>query len=94
MPLTNIILDKNNVLKGGTYREGDLIIMVSVDAGFWHLSISHASRYPTFDEIRDARYKYVPDEVTMAMLYPPKAEYVNLHNNCFHLWEIKEGSSL
>ena len=77
-------------MKGQIFKEGDLVIMVSIDDGMWHLSISHKDRYPTLDEIRDARYKYIPDEVTMAMLYPPKAEYVNLCNNCFHLWEIKE----
>lgn len=78
----------------GVFRDGEFAVIVSIDAGFWHMSISHPSRYPTFDEIRDARYKYVPDEVTMAMLFPPKAEYVNVHPNCFHLWQIKEGSSL
>ena len=29
-------------------------------------------------------------EVTMGMLLPPKAEYVNLHPNCFHLWEVDD----
>jgi hypothetical protein len=73
----------------GIHRDGDFIIMVTVDDGHWHLSISHKSRYPTFDEIRDARYKYIPNEVVMAMLFPPKEEYVNVHPNCFHLWELK-----
>jgi hypothetical protein len=63
----------------------------------WHLSISHRTseatpqpgRYPTWDEIKEARYRFVPDGVTMAMLLPPKAEYVNVHETCFHLWEIE-----
>lgn len=75
----------------GVFKEGELTIIVSIDAGFWHLSISHPRRYPTFDEIKDARYKYIPNNVQMAMMYPPKEQYVNVHNNCFHLWEIKEG---
>lgn len=54
----------------------------------WHLSIAHQTRYPTWDEIRSARYQLLPGEVTMAMLLPPKDQYVNLHNNCFHLHEI------
>ena len=54
----------------------------------WHLSISCTDRYPTWDEIRDARYALLPGDVTMAMLLPPVAEYVNVHENCFHLWEI------
>jgi hypothetical protein len=57
-------------------------------AQLWHLSISHPHRYPNWDEIHDARYQLVPDEVTMAMILPPKADYVNLHPNCFHLHQI------
>jgi hypothetical protein len=62
----------------------------------WHLSISHRTnqlrpkpgRYPHWDEIADARYRFVPDDVTMAMILPPSTEYVNLHNTVFHLHEI------
>lgn len=56
----------------------------------WHISIAHARRYPTWDEIADARYEFVPDEVTMAMLLPPSDEYVNANEYCFHLWEIED----
>ena len=55
----------------------------------WHLSISHPFRYPTWDEIHDARYTFLPDNITVAMFLPPKAEYVNLHPNCFHLYEVE-----
>lgn len=54
----------------------------------WHMSIAHVRRYPTWDEIADARYEFVPDDVTMAMLLPPPGEYVNVNEHCFHLWEI------
>lgn len=54
----------------------------------WHLSISHRNRYPTWDEIKEARYRFIPDQVTMAMLLPPEDEYVNVHNNTFHLHEF------
>ena len=40
-------------------------------------------------DIKTARYDLVPDSVTMAMLLPPRSEYVNIHNNCFHLHEIE-----
>jgi hypothetical protein len=54
----------------------------------WHLSISHPHRYPDWDTIADARYSLMPDEITVAMFLPPRAEYVNLHKNCFHLHEV------
>lgn len=56
----------------------------------WHLSIAHAERYPTWDEIADARYELVPEDVTMALLLPPPGEYVNEHEHCFHLWQIDD----
>lgn len=54
----------------------------------WHMSISHPKRYPTWDEIAKARYELLPDTITMAMILPPTAEYVNTHPNCFHLHQI------
>lgn len=69
--------------------------------GGWHLSISHRrsvvdpftgrpvpGRIPTWEEIRDARYDLVPDDVTMAMLLPPSSEYVNVHVTTMHLHEV------
>lgn len=56
----------------------------------WHLSIAHPDRYPTWDEIADARYHLILDEVTMALLLPPPGEYVNEHPHCFHLWQIDD----
>jgi hypothetical protein len=53
----------------------------------WHLSISRADRLPTWDEVRDARYALLPDEIVMVMVLPPRAAYVNAHEYCFHLWE-------
>jgi hypothetical protein len=47
-----------------------------------------SSRYPTWDEIKEARYKYLPAEITVALILPPLGEYVNVHPNCFHLYEI------
>lgn len=57
----------------------------------FHLSISHPHRYPKWDEISDARYSLLPDNCTMMMYLPPTEEYVNLHKNCFHLHESREG---
>lgn len=53
----------------------------------WHFSISHPSRNPTWEEQRDARYAFVPDDLYMVMVLPPKKEYVNLHEFCFHWHE-------
>jgi len=60
------------------------------ETGRYHLSISHPYRYPKWDEISNARYTLIPNEVTMMMYLPPEEEYVNVHKNCFHLHESRE----
>ena len=73
----------------GTWWEfGNCIVCISKDLGKWHLSISHSSRYPSYDEIKSARYEFIQDETTMAMLFPPVKDFVNICKNCFHLYEI------
>lgn len=64
----------------------------------WHLSISHRTnehppkpgRYPTWDEIKDARYRFMPDGICVAQILPPASEWVSAHDTTFHLWEIPE----
>ncbi len=78
------------------YQRGAIKALVSRDEGLqgksWHISVSHPHRYPTWDEIREARYALIPDNAYMVMILPPKTEYVNVHKNCFHLWEISEAA--
>lgn len=71
------------------FRKGKLAILVDRMGGEWHMSISHEKRYPTWDEIKQARYDFIPNAVTMAMILPPKEQYVNLHEYCFHLHEYR-----
>ena len=55
--------------------------------GSWkHLSISHPKRYPYWDEIIDARYTFFNEDETVIQIMPPRREYVNFHQFCFHLW--------
>lgn len=73
-----------------TVRDGALTALRSQDDGRWHLSVSHTSRLPNWDEIADARYRFIPDRAHMAMLLPPRAEWVDLHPRTLHLWEIDD----
>ena len=77
--------------------DGTLKALVSQDPDGWHLSISFAdhrgrgSRYPRWDEIADARYRLLDDNLTMCMVLPPPDEYVALHDTTFHLHEHHDG---
>lgn len=77
--------------------DGHLSVLITDEPTGLHLSISHRTnearpqpgRYPTWDEIADARERFLPDDRTFVMHLPPKAEYVNLHSTTFHLWELQ-----
>lgn len=72
------------------FRMGDLVVMVSHDpVNGWHMSVSHESRQPTWDEVAHLRYALLPDQVTMAYLLPPKDDYINLHPNCMQIVEVR-----
>lgn len=79
-------------------RDGHLSVFAGIEDDRFHMSISHRTsdgrrapgRYPTWDEIHDARYRFCPLHKTMAMLLPPQEEYVNVHSTTFHLWEVPD----
>lgn len=78
-------------------HDGHLSVFAGPEPGGFHLSISHRrsdgtrrpGRYPTWDEVHDARYRFCPLDATMAMLLPPQTEYVNIHETTFHLWQLE-----
>jgi hypothetical protein len=89
----------NGAIVAYTYILGDCSVLVGrepvgEDGAFrWHLSIAHRHRYPTWDEIKMARYgiAQVADVPLMAQLLPLIADgvrWTNLHDNCFHLYEV------
>jgi hypothetical protein len=75
--------------------DGHLMVIVGQEAEGWHLSISHRTnhhpprpgRNPRWAEIKDARYRFLPADINVAMMLPPAHEYVNVMDTCFHLWE-------
>ncbi len=58
-----------------------------------HLSVSRREKYPEWDEIREAKEEIMGDMDVM-MILPKKANYVNVHTNCFHLWETPDSWEL
>ena len=72
------------------YKLGSCTILHGIEGGKHHLSISHPFRYPKWEELKTIRYALTPKDVHMVMTLPPPSEYVNIHNNCFHLWEAED----
>lgn len=75
-------------------EDGTLRAAIGREPRGWHMSVSFTPatgrelRLPTWDELKDARYRFIPDRATMAALLPPRAEWVDVHPTCLHLWEI------
>lgn len=71
--------------------DGTLLAIVANEPIGWHLSISfrdhrgNPTRYPTWDEIADARDVLLPADLAFVMHLPRAGEYVALHDTTFHL---------
>ncbi|MGV8964558.1 MAG: DUF7694 domain-containing protein [Candidatus Saccharimonadaceae bacterium] len=66
----------------------NVIISLDGDAEEVHISISHRHRHPTWNEIKAIKYHFYPN-LPMVMHFPPDPNYVNIHQNCFHLYEAR-----
>jgi hypothetical protein len=73
--------------KPGIYKMGRCSVTVEIKDGLWHLFITGNGFKPSHDEVASARYKFIPDEVTMCELYPPK-EYLDKYPFSHRLIEI------
>ncbi len=68
-----------------------LSVITSVDQGFLHVSIAHPERYPEWDEIFKVWRWYAGPYVEGVIVLAREADYVNLHKNCFHVWQSRCG---
>jgi hypothetical protein len=71
---------------------GECNIILTKEYGLLHMSISHPSRYPNWDEIAAARYRLIPTDRDAVMVLPPEDEYINHHEFCFQVYECSPGS--
>ncbi len=61
---------------------------VELDGRAWlHLSCSHAQRIPTWGELRVCKEQFLGDREAYSVV-PPRARYVNIHNNVLHLFAL------
>jgi len=64
-------------------------ILCGIEEVGWHMSISCRDRYPTWDEIKQVRYELMPKDIDIGMILPAEDDYINIHNFCFHLFELE-----
>lgn len=62
-------------------------IAVEEDGCFWlHASFSRKDRIPDYKDILLVKEQFFGDDLKAIMIFPSKEEYVNIHQNCLHLW--------
>lgn len=70
------------------FVSGDLLVFTSTDDdGCFHLSISNPYRYPTWDEMVDAKKRFFSPDKEAVIVLPRDSDYISLHPNCFHIFE-------
>ena len=66
-----------------------LVVIASTGHGWDHVSVSTASRCPTWDELEHVkRLFFLPHETAVQFHVPPR-EHVNIHPYCLHLWRYQ-----
>ena len=83
-----VIEDEYGVYSTGMFEYKGKSILVTVDGGCWHVSAD--TNHPIgYYELKDIRYKFAPNGMQMAQIFPPREEFVNIRKNRYHLYELK-----
>ena len=63
------------------------VYVIASDEGGWeHVSVSRPDRRPTWAEMCEVKALFWPDDEWVMQYHPARAEYVNAHPFCLHLW--------
>lgn len=54
-----------------------------------HVSVSMPHRCPLWNEMQRVKEMFWDDDEVVVQIHPAKADYVNTHEFCLHLWKHK-----
>ena len=82
----------------GIVRIGDWsgsVIWGADEDGWEHVSVAPFDQHtPSWDDMCRLKDIFFEDEEAVIQMHPPKSQYVNLKDNCLHLWRPKSGELL
>lgn len=65
------------------------------DEKLWqHVSTSYRNRIPDYDNLCIVKRTFIGQDRKAIQVFPPKAEHVNIHPYCLHLWCCLENDPL
>lgn len=63
-----------------------LLVIASDTDGWEHVSVSRPDRIPSWDDMCRIKSLFWDDDDCVMQLHPPRADWVNNHSRCLHLW--------
>lgn len=68
-------------------RHSQRVFVIASDGLGWeHVSVSHDSYTPTWEEMCQVKEMFWDPEDCVVQYHPRASEYVDLHRHCLHLW--------
>jgi hypothetical protein len=63
-----------------------------LDGANWiHVSVSRASRVPSYDDLKLVKKLFIGDDKHAYQCFVPSAEHINIHDYVLHLWARNDG---
>lgn len=90
-PMPSSRFDGNNGAFSVPRRGVELRVIASDGLGWDHVSVSLPDRCPTWDEMNHVKDLFFDADECVVQFHPPRADYVNDHPFCLHLWRWQEG---
>jgi hypothetical protein len=75
------------IISSGPASMPSFLKRASLDRGWEHVSISLVDRCPLWDEMAFVKDLFWREDELVVQFHPPKAEYINQHSFCLHLWK-------
>lgn len=79
------------IIMRGAFGPIMLGVVVSDDEGWDHVSVSHPTRTPTWEEMCYVKDLFFEPEEECVQYHPKRSAYVNYHEHCLHIWRPQSG---
>lgn len=73
-------------------KQADFRVMAGVDGDYEHVSVTvkGKKRIPTWYELCTIKDIFFYEDEECIQYFPKKAEYINVHEYCMHIWRERE----
>jgi hypothetical protein len=72
-------------------KKAPAVVVFSHGGGWEHVSVSYRHRVPTWEEMCQVKDIFWDEDACVVQYHPPKADYINQHPYCLHLWRPTKG---